>query len=131
MAIVFRSGLITMRVAMVLCGFHIMEAGWDLNEYTCSDEDFDNSIKIVLTCMAHSINLSTIISNTVKRQKLTNYYKLLPVLKTMKKEFRYIDFVKECKKRGFEETAAKKSLTKYLKSGLISRTSDEYKKKRK
>ena len=59
MAIVFRSGLITMRVAMVLCGYRIMEAGWDVNEYTCSDEDFDNSIKIVLTCMAHSINLST------------------------------------------------------------------------
>ena len=131
MAIVFRSGLITMRVAMVLCGYRIMEAGWDVNEYTCSDEDFDNSIKIVLTCMAHSINLSTIISNTVKRQKLTNYYKLLPVLKTMKKEFRYIDFVKECKKRGFEETAAKRALTKYLKSGLISRTSDGYKKNRK
>ncbi|WP_239469687.1 DUF3987 domain-containing protein [Bacteroides caecigallinarum] len=131
MAIVFRSGLITMRVAMVLCGYRIMEAGWDVNEYTCSDEDFDNAIKIVLTCMAHSINLSTIISNTVKRQKLTNYYKLLPVLKTMKKEFRYIDFVKECKKRGFEETAAKRALTKYLKSGLISRTSDGYKKNRK
>ena len=131
MAIVFRSGLITMRVAMVLCGYRIMEAGWDVNEYICSDEDFDNAIKIVLTCMAHSINLSTIISNTVKRQKLTNYYKLLPVLKTMKKEFRYIDFVKECKKRGFEETAAKRALTKYLKSGLISRTSDGYKKNRK
>ena len=130
MAIVFRSGLITMRVAMVLCGYRIMESGWNVSEYTCSDEDFDNAMKIVLTCMTHSINLSTMISNTVKRQKLTNYYKLLPVLKTMKKEFRYIDFVKECRKHGFEETAAKRALTKYLKSSLISRTSYGYKKNR-
>ena len=128
MAIVFRSGLITMRVAMVLCGYRIMEAGWDVNEYTCSDEDFDNSIKIVLTCMAHSINLSTIIGETIKRQRLTNYYKLLPALKAMKKEFRYTDFLNEVRKLGFGDSAAKRALKKYLKSGLISRTSDGYRK---
>ena len=128
MAIVFRSGLITMRVAMVLCGYRIMEAGWDINEYTCSDEDFDNAIKIVLTCMAHSINLSTIIGETIKRQKLTNYFKLLPALKAMKKEFRYTDFLNEVRKLGFGDSAAKRALKKYLKSGLISRSSDGYKK---
>ena len=128
MAIVFRSGLITMRVAMVLCGYRIMEAGWDVNEYTCSDEDFDNSIKIVLTCMAHSINLSTIIGETIKRQRLTNYYKLLPALKAMKKEFRYTDFLNEVRKLGFGDSAAKRALKKYLKSSLISRTSDGYRK---
>ena len=128
MAIVFRSGLITMRVAMVLCGYRIMEAGWDVNEYTCSDEDFDSAMKIVLTCMTHSINLSTIIGETIKRQRLTNYYKLLPALKAMKKEFRYTDFLNEVRKLGFGDSAAKRALKKYLKSGLISRTSDGYRK---
>ena len=128
MAIVFRSGLITMRVAMALCGYRIMEAGWDVNEYTCSDEDFDSAMKIVLTCMTHSINLSTIIGETIKRQRLTNYYKLLPALKAMKKEFRYTDFLNEVRKLGFGDSAAKRALKKYLKSGLISRTSDGYRK---
>ena len=128
MAIVFRSGLITMRVAMVLCGYRIMEAGWDVNEYTCSDEDFDSAMKIVLTCMTHSINLSTIIGETIKRQRLTNYYKLLPALKAMKKEFRYTDFLNEVRKLGFGDSAAKRALKKHLKSGLISRTSDGYRK---
>lgn len=49
-----------------------------------------------------------------------NYYKLLPALKVMKKEFRYIGFAGECKKRGFEEIADKRVLGKYLKSGFIS-----------
>lgn len=131
MAIVFRSGLIAMRVAMVLCGYRIMEAGWDVSEYTCSDEDFDNAIMITLTCMTHSINLSTIIADSVKRQKLTNYYKLLPALKAMKKEFRYVDFLNEVRKQGFGPSAAKRALEKYLKSGLVSRTSTGYVKNKK
>ena len=131
MAIVFRSGLIAMRVAMVLCGYRIMEAGWDVSEYTCSDEDFDNAIMITLTCMTHSINLSTIIADSVKRQKLTNYYKLLPALKAMKKEFRYVDFLNEVRKQGFGPSAAKRALEKYLKSGLVSRTSTGYIKNKK
>lgn len=127
-AIVFRSGLIALRVAMVFCGYRIMEAGWNVTEYTCTDEDFDNAVCITLVCMGHSANISTMMNEVVKRRRLTNYYRLMPVLMKMKNEFRYSDFKNEAISSGLNESAAKRALKKYLETGLISRTSTGYRK---
>ncbi len=129
-AIVVRAGLIMIRVAMVLCGLRIMEAGWDVNEYTCSDEDFDCAMKIVLTAMEHSVHVSTMIEGKQKRKKLTNFYRLLPVLKSMKKHFRYHEFRDAAIDAGLNATAAKRALGKYVENGLISRTYDGYRKEK-
>lgn len=126
--IVKRSGLIMIRIAMVLSCMRIMEAGWQVNEYTCSDEDFDTAMKIVLTSLKHSANISTMLMNTAARKKLTNYYKLLPVLEKMPDIFRYSEFRDEALKCGSNVSAARRALEKYLASGLIIRVETGFKK---
>ena len=127
-AIVKRAGLIMVRIAMVLSCMRIMEAGWQVSEYTCSDEDFDTAMKIVLAGMKHSANISTMLVNTAVRKKLTNYYKLLPVLEKMNDTFRYSEFRDEALKQGSNVSAARRALDKYVASGLISRIETGFRK---
>ena len=127
-AVVKRYGLITMRIAMTLSGYRIMEAGWQVTEYTCQDEDFNTALHIVLTCMKHANHVSTMMKKQEKRGKVTNFYKLLPILKKMPDTFRYSDFWKEVEKVGLYPNAAKRALKKYVVTGLLSKDSGIYKK---
>lgn len=127
-AIVFRGGLIVMRVAMVLCGLRMLEAGWQVTEYTCPDEDFDCAMNIVQTCMKHSTNITTILIEKSSRNRMTGFHRVMPVLKIMKVQFRFIEFKNEAKKRGICESTAKRALKKYLESGLVSKGCDMYEK---
>ena len=126
--VIFRTGLIVLRVAMVLCGLRILEAGWNVKEYTCTDEDFDTAMKIVLTCMNHTLNTSTMMEEGSKRHKLTNYYKLLPVLKKMKDKFKYSEFKSGANDIGIGDTSVKRALKKYIITGLITKSYDGYEK---
>ena len=127
-AIVFRGGLIAMRVAMVLSGLRILEAGWQVTEFTCQDEDFDSAVRIVQTCIKHSTNTTTILVERSVRKKMTGFQRVMPVLKKMKVQFRFIEFKNEAKKRGICESTAKRALKKYLESGLVSKDCNVYKK---
>lgn len=127
-AIVFRGGLIAMRVAMVLCGLRILEAGWQVTEFTCQDEDFDSAVRIVQTCMKHSANTTTILIERCVRNKMTGFQRVMPVLRKMGVQFRFIEFKNEAKKRGICESTAKRALKKYLESGLVSKGCNVYEK---
>ena len=128
LGVIFRTGLIVLRVAMVLCGLRILESGWQVSEYTCTDEDFDTAMKIVLTCMNHTLNTSTMMEESTRRHKLTNYYKLMPVLKKMKDRFRYSEFKSGANDIGIGDTSLKRALKKYIATGLITKTYDGYEK---
>ncbi|WP_291563403.1 DUF3987 domain-containing protein [Bacteroides sp.] len=127
-AIVFRGGLIAMRVAMVLCGLRILEAGWQVTEFTCQDEDFDSAVRIVQTCMKHSANTTTILIERCVRNKMTGFQRVMPALRKMGVQFRFIEFKNEAKKRGICESTAKRALKKYLESGLVSKGCNVYEK---
>ncbi|MBM6889409.1 DUF3987 domain-containing protein [Bacteroides caecigallinarum] len=127
-AVVKRYGLITMRIAMTLSGYRIMEAGWQVTEYTCQDEDFYTALHIVLTCMKHANHVSTMMKKKENRGKVTYFYKLLPILKRMPDTFRYSEFRKEVEKSGFTTNAAKRGLKKYVANGLLSKDNGIYKK---
>lgn len=127
-AVVKRYGLITMRIAMTLCGNRIMEAGWQVSEYTCTDEDFNTALHIVLTCMKHTNHVSTMIKKQKKRGRVTNFYKFLPILDMMPDTFRYSDFREEAEKVGLYPNTAKRALKKYTANGLLSKDKDIYKK---
>lgn len=126
--IIFRAGLIVLRVAMVFCGLRILEAGWQVAEYTCTDEDFDAAMDIVLTCMSHTMNTSTMFNEAAKRHKLTNYYKLLPVLKKMNDRFKYSEFKTGANGLGIGDSSVKRALKKYIVTGLITKENDGYRK---
>ena len=126
--IIFRAGLIVLRVAMVFCGLRILEAGWQVAEYTCTDEDFDAAMDIVLTCMSHTMNTSTMFNEAAKRHKLTNYYKLLPVLKKMNDRFKYSEFKTGANGLGIGDSSVKRALKKYIVTGLITKDNDGYRK---
>lgn len=125
-AIVLRAGLIAMRVAMVLCGLRIMEAGWQVTEYTCQDTDFDTALKIVATVLKHSEHISTMIQEAPARKKMTNFYKLLPVLKEMNMKFRYMQFKEAAIRNGSNVMAARRALKRYVESGILTRENGFY-----
>ena len=127
-AVVKRYGLITMRIAMILSGYRIMEAGWQITEYTCLDEDFQTALHIVLTCMKHANHVSTMMKNTATRGKVKNFYKLLPVLDKMPDRFRFSDYRNAVETAGFGPSAAKRSLKKYIITGLLTKDNGVYKK---
>lgn len=127
-AVVKRYGLITMRIAMTLSGYRIMEAGWQVTEYTCLDEDFQAALHIVLTCMKHANHVSTMMKNTASRGKVKNFYKLLPVLDKMPDRFRFSDYRNAVETAGFGPSAAKRSLKKYIITGLLTKDNGVYKK---
>ena len=127
-AVVKRYGLITMRIAMTLSGYRIMEAGWQVADYTCQDEDFYTALQIVLTCMKHANHVSTMMKKQEKRGRVSNFYKLLPILKKMPDTFRYKDFRVEVEKAGLYPNAAKRALKKYVATGLLSKDNNIYKK---
>lgn len=127
-AIAIRAGLIMIRVAMVLSGLRLMEAGWQVNEYTCTDEDFDTAMEITLTCFAHSTHISTMIKNSPRSRKMSNFYRLMPVLKTMKNHFRYHEFRDAVLSIGSNISAARRALEHYVANGLLSKTCDGFRK---
>ena len=118
-SIVTRAGLIMIRVAMVLCGLRIMEAGWQVSEYTCSDEDFESALAIVLTGLKHSAQVSTIIRNESLRNPMRNFYYLFDILKKMNNTFRYFEFRDAAVKSGSNVSAARRALERYTDNGLI------------
>ena len=121
-SIVTRAGLIMIRVAMVLCGLRIMEAGWQVSEFTCSDEDFESALAIVLTGLKHSAQISTIIRNESLRNPMRNFYYLFDILKKMNNTFRYFEFRDAVVKSGSNVSAARRALERYTDNGLLVKT---------
>lgn len=130
-AMVVRTGLIVIRIAMVLCGLRIMEAGWQVTEYTCTDEDFDTAMKIGLNGLAHSANVSTMLNNRAERKKLDRFYKFLPVLKGMKNQFRYYEFRDAVVNTGASVSSSRRALKKYVENGLLTNSYGLYTKTKK
>lgn len=130
-ALVKRSGLIAIRIAMVLCGIRIMEAGWQVTEYTCTDEDFDTAIRLALSGMNHSVHVSTMLDDKGKRSRVKVFFRLMPILNSMPSTFRYSQFCEAVVNAGMYPNAAKRSLKKYVASGLLSKTNGTYTKTRK
>lgn len=126
--IVLRGGLIAIRIAMVLCGLRLMEAGWQVSEYTCSDEDFDCAMKIAVCSMQHSAHISTMLKDAPERKKVTNFFRLLPVLKSMKDTFRYYEFRDAVVSTGSNTSAARRALKRYQENGLLSGGNGTFKK---
>lgn len=123
---VVRTGLIVIRIAMVLCGLRIMEAGWQVTEYTCTDEDFDTAMKIGLNGLAHSANVSTMLKDRSDRKKMARFYRFLPVLKGMKNSFRYFEFRDAVVKTGASVSTSRRALRKYEENGLLTNSYGVY-----
>ncbi len=130
-SVVTRCGLITMRIAMVLCGLRIMEAGWKTNDYTCSDEDFDTALDIALVCFKHSIQLSTVYVKDNTRKKMATFFQRLKVLKDLNEVFSFTEFVEKGISYGFSESSMKRTLKRYENSGIVEKTGGRYRKVKK
>ena len=109
-------------------GLRILEAGWQVTEFTCQDEDFDSAMAIVQYCMKHSTNITTMLMEKTSRNKISGFYKVMPVLKSMDEKFRFTDFKSEALKRGICDSTMKRALKRYLESGLLSKRCNIYKK---
>lgn len=128
-AVVFRHGLIEARIAMVLTALRKCEAGWNSNEYHCTDEDFHTAMELVRVLLEHSLLLSTSMPEKTKEVKpMRSFFRLRPVLRRMPNEFIYTELFEKAKESGISATSLKRYLARVVELGLLVKEDTKYKK---
>ena len=128
-AIVGRHGLLTMRIAMVLTALRKWEAGWNMKDVTCSDEDFSITIELVKVLLEHSLSLSTILPGTErKRSQMTCFHRVLECYKKLPESFTYMEYLTATAAMDISRSTAKRWLKKMLKQNLVAYDNGIYRK---
>lgn len=128
-AIVGRHGLLTMRIAMVLTALRKWEAGWNMKDVTCSDEDFNITIELVKVLLEHSLSLSTILPGTErKRSQMTCFHRVLECYKKLPESFTYMEYLTATAAMDISRSTAKRWLKKMLKQNLVAYDNGIYRK---
>ena len=124
-AVVFRHGLLVMRVAMVLTALRKWENRWHTIDMVCSDDDFDAALRIVLVSLEHSILLSTSLDTNVgKSRPLTPFFRIRAIFELLPKNFKYSDFETIGKSFGYSESSVKRYVSRAVKMQVIKKKQD-------
>ena len=131
-SIVFRHGLLAMRLASILTIF----CKWDdyryAKEYCCTDADFDTAMQIIATVIEHSLLLGTSLPDTGHPPvAMRKFHQFEDVLKKLPRIFSYIDFINAAKELGISVSTAKRYLRKAVEQELVVKQKDKYRKRRK
>lgn len=119
-AVVFRHGLLVMRIAMVLTALRKWEGKWHTPDLCCSDEDFDTAMRIVLAALEHSILLSTSLESHVEKARpLSSFYRVRELFEQLSSTFSFSDIKTAGMRFGYSESSIKRYLTKAVKMDLI------------
>lgn len=125
-AVVFRHGLLVMRIAMVLTALRKWENRWHSPEMCCSDEDFSIALRLVLTALEHSMLLSTgLDTHPVKARPLTAFYRVRELFDCLPSTFTFTDFIKKGLELGYSESGVKRYLTKALKMKVVGKNDEK------
>lgn len=131
-AIVFRHGVLAMRLAAVLTTFRKWDDYRYAKEYTCTDEDFNTALQIVSTLLEHSLLLSTSLPKTIfKPRRMHPYHRFEKILSHLKRRFSYTDYMKAADEESIPEATAKRLLKKGVETHFIVKEKDTYRKKKK
>ena len=131
-SIVFRHGLLAMRLASILTIFRKWDDFRYAKEYCCTDADFDTAMQIIATVIEHSLLLGTSLPDTGHPPvAMRKFHQFEDVLKKLPRIFSYIDFINAAKELGISVSTAKRYLRKAVEQELVVKQKDKYRKRRK
>ena len=131
-SIVFRHGLLAMRLASILTIFRKWDDYRYAKEYCCTDADFDTAMQIIATVIEHSLLLGTSLPDTGHPPvAMRKFHQFEDVLKKLPRIFSYIDFINSAKELGISVSTAKRYLRKAVEQELVVKQKDKYRKRRK
>lgn len=131
-SIVFRHGLLAMRLASILTIFRKWDDYRYAKEYCCTDADFDTAMQIIATVIEHSLLLGTSLPDTGHPLvAMRKFHQFEDVLKKLPRIFSYIDFINSAKELGISVSTAKRYLRKAVEQELVVKQKDKYRKRRK
>lgn len=108
-SIVFRHGLLAMRLASILTIFRKWDDYRYAKEYCCTDADFDTAMQIIATVIEHSLLLGTSLPDTGHPPvAMRKFHQFEDVLKKLPRIFSYIDFINAAKELGISVSTAKR-----------------------
>ena len=127
--IVYRNGLLAMRLAAILTIFRKYTAYASAKEYCCTDDDFRTAMDIAHTLLEHSLLLSTSLPDTsLPPVSMHKFHQLEDTLASMPRVFTYMDFVRAVQENGACARTGKRWIQKAVKAQLIIKEGDNYKK---
>lgn len=131
-AIIFRHGLLAMRLSSIFTVFRKYEDYPLAAEYRCTDEDFNIALLITDTLLEHTLLLSTSIPQTTsKPRRMHPFHRLEKILEQLKSHFTFSEFMDAAAQAEIPETTAKRLLKLAIKSKLVVKLKDSYIKKKK
>lgn len=131
-SIVFRHGLLAMRLASIFTLFRKWDDYRYAKEYCCNDTDFDAAMRITATVLEHSLLLGTMLPDTGRPPVAMRKVHLFEaVLQEMPRTFSYTEFVTTAQKLGISQSTAKRYLKKAVEQQLIVKQEDKYRKRNK
>lgn len=131
-AIIFRHGLLAMRLSAIFTVFRKYDDFPLATEYRCTDEDFNTALQITDTLLEHILLLSTSIPQTTsKPRRMHPFHRLEKILEQLKKRFSFTQFMDAAAQVEIPETTAKRLLKLALKNQIIVKEKDIYIKKKK
>ncbi|MCD8165127.1 MAG: DUF3987 domain-containing protein [Bacteroides sp.] len=129
-AILFRYGLMTMRIAALLTTLRKCEDQLWSSYRTCSDEDMDTALKITETCLEHSLLLSSSLKEcSVQANPLKPFRRLQIFLDKLPTFFTYTQMLQIAEECGISRTTAKRDIRKAITLNLLEHKGTTYQKK--
>ncbi|MBQ8673270.1 MAG: DUF3987 domain-containing protein [Bacteroides sp.] len=128
--ILFRHGLLVMRLASVLTVFRKWEGFRDAKEYRCTDEDFDCALQLTTTLLSHSLLMSSTLPATSRRPVLIRKFDRMDlILSQLSPSFTYTEFTEVALGNGLSESTAKRLLRKAIEHKVVVKQKDKYRQK--
>lgn len=127
-SVVFRHGLSTARLAMVLTAMRKFEEQWSFYEMKCSEDDFRIVMAIMEVLLRHSLTLSTALrKEQASPAEMYRYFGVRRALEKLNPEFRYNELMEALVSEGMSQSSAKRARIRLLKMQIIVKEGDKYK----
>lgn len=129
LSVIFRHGLLMMRLAAVLTVFRKVEDYPQAAEYVCTDTDFRSAMLVTQTLLEHSLLLSTSLPDNIRAvSALKKPHRLQAVLGKLPEKFSYKMFIEAADSLGIPLSSAKRILRKAVQSQILDKEDKRYSK---
>lgn len=131
-SIIFRHGLLAMRLAAILTLFRKWDDYRYAKEYCCTDTDFDAAMQIIAAVLEHSLLLGTTLPDSGQPPiAMQHFHQFGKVLEKLPRTFSYSKFIDTAQEFGMSLSTAKRILKKGIEQEFISNQGDKYRKRNK
>lgn len=129
-AILFRYGVMTMRIAAILTTLRQCEDQLWSGLLQCSDTDMDTAFKIALTCLEHSLLLSSSLNpGNILVKPLTSFRKQQIFWDKLPDFFTYTEMLQIAEECGISKSSAKRPIKRAIEDKKLEHKEKVYKKR--